>query len=168
MENPHNSITIRHLTLYSCLLLAILSTGCATSTGAPASNEPGTETASAPLPSDWIPIARYGRYTLVELAPQAAQQNLLLQVVDASVPATPQPTVEDGLRHVLQRSGYSLCDDDSNSTPLYALPLPAAHLRLGPILLHDALLTLAGPAWELQVDDRVRQVCFTTRLEALP
>lgn len=106
--------------------------------------------------------------TLVELTLQAAQQNLLLQVVDASIPATPQPTVEDGLRHVLQRSGYSLCDDDSNSTPLYDLPLPAAHLRLGPILLHDALLTLAGPAWELQVDDRVRQVCFTTRLEALP
>ncbi|WP_277749340.1 PilL N-terminal domain-containing protein [Parahaliea mediterranea] len=138
------------------------------STVAPAPNVPGTAANSAPLPGDWIPIARYGRYTLVELAPQAAQQNLLLQVVDVSIPGTPPLSVEDGLRHVLQRSGYSLCDDDLNSTPLYGLPLPAAHLRLGPMFLHDVLLTLAGPAWELQVDDRAREVCFTPRLEALP
>ena len=28
-------------------------------------------------------------------------------------------------------------------------------------LLRDALLTLAGPAWELSVDDLTRQVCFS-------
>ena len=43
---------------------------------------------------------------------------------------------------------------------LYTLPLPAAHLHLGPMSLRDALLTLAGPAWELHADDRTRQVCF--------
>jgi hypothetical protein len=43
---------------------------------------------------------------------------------------------------------------------LYALPLPAAHLHLGPMTLRDALLTLAGPAWELHADDRARQICF--------
>ncbi len=120
------------------------------------------------LPSDWVPVARYGRYTLVELTPQAAQQNLLLQVVDVSMPSTPHETVENGLRYVLQRSGYSLCDDDPKSTELYQLPLPAAHLQLGPIFLRDALLTLAGPAWELQVDDRARQVCFTPNLKTQP
>ena len=26
--------------------------------------------------------------------------------------------------------------------------------------LRDALLTLAGPAWELLADDRARQICF--------
>ena len=26
--------------------------------------------------------------------------------------------------------------------------------------LRDALLTLAGPAWELHADDRARQICF--------
>ena len=43
---------------------------------------------------------------------------------------------------------------------LYSLPLPAAHLYLGPMTLRDALLTLAGPAWDVQVDDRARQICF--------
>tara|TARA_R110002167_G_scaffold790_7_gene3435 strand:+ start:10449 stop:10763 length:315 start_codon:yes stop_codon:yes gene_type:complete len=104
----------------------------------------------------------------VELTLQAAQQNLLQQVVNVSIPAMPPPSVEDGLRHVLQRSGYSLCDDDSNSALLYGLPLPAVHLRLGPVFLHDALLTLAGPAWELQVDHRARQVCFTPSQETSP
>jgi len=168
MANSYSSTTIRHLTLRSCLLLSILSTGCTISAVAPTPNEPGTEADSVPFPTDWIPIARYGRYTLVELRPQAAQQNLLLQVVDVSIPATPPPSVDDGLRQVLQRSGYSLCNDAPDSASLYGLPLPAAHLRLGPMFLHDALLTLAGPAWELQVDDRARQVCFTPHLEALP
>lgn len=26
--------------------------------------------------------------------------------------------------------------------------------------LREALLTLAGPAWELHADDRARQICF--------
>lgn len=26
--------------------------------------------------------------------------------------------------------------------------------------LRDALITLAGPAWELHADDRARQICF--------
>jgi type IV pili sensor histidine kinase/response regulator len=130
--------------------------------------EPEVEAQVSPVPSDWVPVARYGRYTLVELAPQAAQHNLLLQVVDVSMPSTQHVTVEDGLRYVLQRSGYSLCDDDPEATELYKLPLPAAHLQLGPIFLRDALLTLAGHAWELEVDDRARQVCFTPNLEAQP
>lgn len=158
----------RSLALFAALIHAILGTGCATSTAAPTPNEPGIRAASAPFPNDWIPIARYGRYTLVELAPQAAQQNLLLQVVDVSIPPTPPPSVVDGLRHVLQRSGYSLCDDDPDVAVLHELPLPAAHLQLGPVFLHDALLTLAGPAWELEVDDRARQVCFIPSMAVLP
>ena len=168
MAIPYNSITIRHLTLFSCLLSAILSAGCATSTVVPSPVEPEAEAAPPPLPSDWVPVARYDRYTLVELTPQEAQHNLLLQVVDVSMTATLHATVGDGLRYVLQRSGYSLCDDNPEVAELYELPLPAAHLQLGPMFLHDALLTLAGPAWELQVDDLARQVCFTPSLEALP
>jgi type IV pili sensor histidine kinase/response regulator len=43
---------------------------------------------------------------------------------------------------------------------LHGLPLPAAHRQLGPLFLRDALLTLAGPAWDLTVDDVARQLCF--------
>jgi len=105
-------------------------------------------------------VIRYGRYNLVELAPTAAQRNLMLQVVDVVVPDTLHATVGDALRHVLQRSGYQLCSGPQTDA-LNALPLPAAHYQLGPIVLRDALLTLAGPARELHTDDGARRVCFS-------
>jgi len=43
---------------------------------------------------------------------------------------------------------------------LFALPLPAAHFQLGPMVLRSALLTLAGPGWALRIDDLKRQLCF--------
>ena len=117
--------------------------------------------AIAPEPEpDLIPVARYGRYTLVELVPEPAQRDLLQQAVEVSIPPMLDASVGDAMRHVLLRSGYRLCDAAEAAT-LYALPLPAAHLRLGPLMLRDALLTLAGPAWELSVDDLTRQVCFS-------
>lgn len=94
------------------------------------------------------------------LAPTAAQRDLLLQTIDVSMPEDARATVGDGLRHVLKRSGYQLCETPRAVTELYALPLPAAHLHLGPMTLRDALLTLAGPAWELHANDRARQICF--------
>src|SRR5690606_36843848 len=82
-------------------------------------------------------------YTLVELVPEAAQQDLLLQAIDVSMPATLPATVGEALRYVLLRSGYTLCEADPDTAALHHLPLPAAHLRLGPLFLRDALLTLA-------------------------
>jgi type IV pili sensor histidine kinase/response regulator len=108
----------------------------------------------------YIPVHRYGRYTLVELAPESAQLNLLLQVVDLKLPSTMTITVGDALQYVLLRSGYGLCDSASQGTELFNLPLPAAHLSLGPLLLRDALQTLAGPAWSLKTNARLRKVCF--------
>ena len=143
------------------LLAAALASGCATTT-APLVPNAIEEVASVPEPeaSEFIPVVRYGRYTLVELAPTAAQRDLLLQTIDVSMPEDARATVGDGLRHVLKRSGYQLCETAHAVTALYALPLPAAHLHLGPMTLRDALLTLAGPAWEVHADDRTRQVCF--------
>lgn len=54
------------------------------------------------------------------------------QVVTIEVPPTTDATVGDGLRYVLLRSGYRLCGNAEDDT-LLALPLPAAHLRLGPL-----------------------------------
>ncbi|EOZ3447766.1 TPA: integrating conjugative element protein pill, pfgi-1 [Pseudomonas aeruginosa] len=143
------------------LLLSVLAGGCATTTTqiAPDVIE---EASPAPQPeaAQFIPVVRYGRYTLVELAPMAAQRDLLLQTIDVSMPEDARATVGDGLRHVLKRSGYQLCETAHAVIELYALPLPAAHLHLGPMSLRDALLTLAGSAWELHANDRTRQVCF--------
>lgn len=133
--------------------------GCASSSLIP-SPYPPSPTVSASLTDKRIPVVRYGRSTLVELAPEPAQRDLLQQTVEVSIPPTLDANVGDAMRHVLLRSGYRLCDAAEAAT-LYALPLPAAHLRLGPLMLRDALLTLAGPAWELSVDDVTRQVCFS-------
>jgi len=110
---------------------------------------------------NYIPVQRYGRYTLVELAPEAAQQNLLLQVVDIDLPPAWAISVGDALHYVLLRSGYGLCDSTPETAVLFGLPLPAAHLSLGPIVLRDALQILAGPAWTLQSNEQLRKVCFT-------
>ncbi|MGE0210013.1 MAG: PilL N-terminal domain-containing protein [Lysobacteraceae bacterium] len=143
------------------LLAAALASGCATTppplAASTVEDVPPAPEAAAP---EFIPVVRYGRYTLVELAPMAAQRDLLVQTIDVSMPEEARATVGDGLRHVLKRSGYQLCETAHAVIELYALPLPAAHLHLGPMTLRDALLTLAGPAWELHADDRTRQICF--------
>ena len=143
------------------LLAAALASGCATTT-APLAPDAIEEIASVSQPEapEFIPVVRYGRYTLVELAPSAAQRDLLLQTIDVYMPEDARATVGDGLRYVLKRSGYQLRETAHAVTELYALPLPAAHLHLGPMTLRDALLTLAGPAWELHANDRARQICF--------
>jgi type IV pili sensor histidine kinase/response regulator len=147
------------------LLTVIVATGCATkSLAPPAAPEPEAQTRL--VPDGWVPVARYGRYTLVELTPEAGQYDLLFQVIDVSMPATLPATVGDALRYVLLRSGYRLCDADTDARTLYALPLPAAHQRLGPMVLRDALLTLAGSAWDLQIDAAARRVCFALRADA--
>lgn len=143
----------------SCLLLAALTAGCAT----PPSIRPSPDDVAAPAPA-YVPVVRYARYTLVELTPTAAQQDLLLQVVDVSIPDTLHANVGDALRHVLRRSGYQLCSG-LETNALNSLPLPAAHYHLGPLQLRDALLTLAGPARELHVDHAARHVCFSQPLD---
>ncbi|RUF23413.1 pilus assembly protein PilL [Pseudomonas aeruginosa] len=147
--------------------------GCVLITGCAATGTANTPTAHDSLPEpavlvrtiapepepSLIPVARYGRYTLVEMVPEPAQRDLLRQVIEISIPPTLDASVGDALRHVLLRTGYRLCDAP-DAASLFTLPLPAAHLRLGPLPLRDALLALAGPAWELSVDDAARAVCF--------
>ncbi|PDM34291.1 integrating conjugative element protein pill, pfgi-1, partial [Xanthomonas vasicola pv. vasculorum] len=73
--------------------------------------------------------------------------DLLLQTGDVSMPADARDTVGDGLRHVLKRSGYQLCETAHAVIELYALPLPVAHLNLGPMTLRNARVTVAVPSW---------------------
>ncbi|MFW7343935.1 PilL N-terminal domain-containing protein [Pollutimonas sp. H1-120] len=154
-------VSIRHLSGGGLLVAAALLSGCATTT-APSVAPTSEEFSSVPEPGqpEYLPVVRSGRYTLVELAPTAAQRDLLLQIVDVSMPEDAHASVGDGLHHVLKRSGYQLCESDSVTTALYALPLPLAHLQLGPMTLRDALVMLAGSAWDLQIDDVARQICF--------
>jgi type IV pili sensor histidine kinase/response regulator len=166
MPTPH---FLRRQLASGLLVATVVVSGCA-SIGEPvvARDVPAadiTPAPQAPVP-ELIPVMRSGRYTLAELAPTAAQRDLLLQIVDVVMPEDARATVGDGLRHVLKRSGYQLCSPTSAIADLYELPLPAAHLRLGPMTLRDALLTLAGSAWAVDVDDSKRQVCFSRQGDA--
>ncbi|MCY1409756.1 integrating conjugative element protein PilL, PFGI-1 class [compost metagenome] len=107
------------------------------------------------------PALRYGRYTLVSTTPTIEQQDLLAQIIEVNIPSNLNPSVQEALHHVLQRSGYSLCPADTSVQVLFTRPLPAAHYQLGPITLQRALQVLAGPAWPLTVDEARRSVCFT-------
>ncbi|MDI3708621.1 PilL N-terminal domain-containing protein [Pseudomonas aeruginosa] len=154
----------QRLSAFALLAGAIFAGGC--STTSPPVKAPLDLVAGPILPThEYIPVVRQGRYTLVELAPAAAQRDLLLQIVEVSLPEEAGANVGDGLRHLLKRSGYRLREDHSAASELYALPLPLAHQRLGPMTLRDALLTLAGPGWSMQVDDRARQIRFTRTIE---
>lgn len=166
-----SAIPFRHLAAPAVLISAALIAGCAATVqsrdaaqppaAAPGATVSVAEPATSPAAlAEQIPTVRYGRYTLIELVPEPAQRDLLRQVVEVVIPPGLDATVGDAMGHVLRRSGYRLCDTE-DAAALYALPLPAAHLRLGPLMLRDALLTLAGPAWDLSVDDGARRVCFT-------
>jgi len=150
----------------SLLIAAAFVSGCATRAVPTAPVIEQTVPVAEPEESIFIPVVRQGRYTLVELEPAAAQRDLLLQVVEVALPQGVQATVGDGLRHVLKRTGWKLCEETAAVMALDALPLPAAHRYLGPMTVRDAMLTLAGLAWEMRVDERVRQVCFVPYRDA--
>jgi len=103
---------------------------------------------------------RSGRYTLIELTPAQDQRDLMHQLVNVTIPATPGSTVADGIRYVLLQTGYQLCAREDSTQALERLPLPAAHIHLGPMTLRDALLVLGGDAGKLQVNPTLREVCF--------
>lgn len=147
--------------LAAVLLTAALASGCTTASVAPSLVARAPQTVPQLTPAS-VAATRQGRYTLVELVPEPAQRDLMQQVVEIDIPPTLDVPVGDAMRHVLARSGYRLCSAADAKT-LYDLPLPAAHRHLGPLTLRDALLTLAGPAWDLSIDDANRQVCWTRR-----
>lgn len=164
----------RVLSTPGCIAGSLLLAGCVAPKGVTQTPSVAAKESSGPdapksltLPPGYVPVLRQGRYTLVELSPGIGQRDLTRQIVDARLPLTVDTTVGDALNYILLRSGYRLCAK-GDAALLYVLPLPAAHMRLGPMTLREALLTLAGPAWELSVDDASRTVCFNRHVEPLP
>jgi type IV pili sensor histidine kinase/response regulator len=110
------------------------------------------------------PVVRYGRYTLVSSAPTADQRDLMAQIIDISIPANMTPTVREAMVYILDRSGYSLCSKETGQVSvLYTRPLAAALYKIGPMTLRNALQVLAGPAWQVEVDEVGRKVCYVLR-----
>lgn len=169
---------MRIRTLPICLgFTSLLLGGCADKPSRPA--EPVADTAislntghaQSVLP-DIYPsapeVVRYDRYRLVDISPSQAQRYPLEQIVHLRIPASVSPTVGDALHYALRDSGYRLCTSDGQANRLYRLPLPAVQYQMGPIRLNVALQLLAGPAWQLWVDDVQREVCYRLRPEYMP
>ncbi|HFF9829712.1 PilL N-terminal domain-containing protein [Serratia marcescens] len=108
-------------------------------------------------------VVRYDRYLLVSTDPAAVQRDPLSQIIDIRIPASVKPTVADALRYSLRQSGYTLCATGPANGVLYRQALPAVQYQLGPMRLRTALQVLAGPAWQLEVDDVQRVVCHSLR-----
>jgi len=103
-----------------------------------------------------------GRYSLSAATPTEAQANLLAATMTVKFSKQIQ-TVGEAVRHLLQSSGYRLAAAESIGSyaeALFALPLPAVHRSLGPMMLRDALETLAGPAFYLVQDPVHRLISF--------
>ncbi|WP_422403102.1 pilus assembly protein PilL [Pseudomonas sp. GZD-209] len=110
------------------------------------------------------PVVRYSRYTLVSTQPDASQRDLMAQIIDVTIPSNMTPSVRDAMLYVVDRSGYALCPPSSQHVIiLYTRPLPAAQYKLDPMTLRNTLQVLAGPAWQVKVDEVNRQVCFVLR-----
>ncbi|EFS8494198.1 pilus assembly protein PilL [Escherichia coli] len=108
-------------------------------------------------------VVRYDRYLLVSTEPQAVQRDPLSQVIDIRIPSSLKPTVADAMRYALKQSGYTLCATGPANGVLYRQPLPAVQYQPGPLRLRTALQLMAGPAWQLEVDDVQRVVCHSLR-----
>lgn len=103
-----------------------------------------------------------GRYSLFAATPTQAQAELLATTMTVRFPNRIQG-VGEAVRYLLQRSGYRLANIEAispDADALFALPLPAVHRSLGPMMLRDALETLAGPAFHLVQDPVHRLVTF--------
>ena len=108
-----------------------------------------------------------GRYSLFVAKPTQAQAELLATTMTVRFPNRIQG-VGEAIRYLLQRSGYRLANIEvisSDTVALFALPLPAVHRSLGPLMLRDALQTLAGPAFHLVQDPVHRLVTFERCVE---
>lgn len=108
-------------------------------------------------------VVRYDRYLLVSTDPEATQRDPLSQIIDIRIPASLHPTIADALRYVLRQSGYALCTVGPANGVLYRQPLPGVQYQLGPMRLRTALQVMAGPAWQVEVDDVQRVVCHSLR-----
>ncbi len=162
---------------FFAILCAIITiTGCATQThqakfsgdGASALKQTtGAENPKLPVTSaiqTHKPI-QVSRYSTINPIPSPEQQHLLHVIIRVTIP-NEKRTVGKTIEYLLRRSGYSLAQSlaqDPKVEQLFQKPLPEVHRNLGPMTLDDALLTVVGQAFRLDVDPVHRLVAFERR-----
>lgn len=146
------------LSTLSPLALAAALAGCVVHESAPPATGPDSSRNPELLQPDLYPKGavsepqvRYGRYTLVNTAPETEQRDLIAQIIDVNIPADMKPTIRDAMQYVVNHSGYSLCGPDQGHVNiLFNRPLPAAQYKLGANepAQHPAGAGWTGPAGE--------------------
>jgi conjugative transfer region protein (TIGR03748 family) len=96
------------------------------------------------------------RYTILENKATESQLNPLSVVVNVKF-AKNITTVKQAIDYLLLRSGYTL-DANYEADKINNFKLPAVHKSIGPISLFDAIKTLLGSSWSLQVDELSRSI----------
>lgn len=117
-----------------------------------------TSLQSAMASTESAEYKRQGRYTVMKTEPRDSEVNLLRAIKRLRFPAQVK-TVSQAVDHILQGTGYRWNIDQIRvKQSLNHLPLPAVHRELGPLTILDALYTLLGPTWSIEIDDKSRAV----------
>ncbi len=108
-------------------------------------------------------VIKESTYNFVLLGANDAQKYLLSQIVNAHLTGIGY-TVEDGIKEVLQGSGYTLCKVRPVEVfNLLRKPLPSVHYNFSSIKLQDALQVLAGSDFSLIANHKIREVCYKVK-----
>ena len=104
---------------------------------------PATITPEPAASTDFTPVVRYGRYTLIELVSEPAQRDLMQQVVETTIPPALDASVGDALLADLHRAVESAGSPSAPPTAqvvdwLIRFSLPADALRIRAGLLEES------------------------------
>lgn len=118
--------------------------------------------ATSVLAPESVRVARYTE----RVGPDSAERDPLAIVASLRFPREIVVTVGDGLRYLLQRTGYSVVTGDAASEHLLALPLPESHRQLGPHRVRSITEILVGDAFVVCTSARQRIVTILASDEA--
>ncbi len=104
------------------------------------------------------------RYTQASIKPRSDQLSPLDTLVNFAF-SDEISTVGGAIREMLEGSGYawSAPAGVADDARLNQLPLPVINRDIGPVRLRDGLATVAGVAWQLNVDELNRVIWFSIK-----
>ncbi len=116
------------------------------------------------------PVLRTDRYTLLRTGARAEQRAPLKTPVHIRFAEQEVRTVGEAIEALLQGSGYRIAyRSEENCLLLHGLllsrPLPDSLRELGPVSVREGLRTLAGKAWQLEVQELGRSLYFRVHPE---
>ncbi|MDZ7924944.1 MAG: hypothetical protein U5M23_13030 [Marinagarivorans sp.] len=112
------------------------------------------------LEKDGKQYVRTDNYTLINIETKNEQLNPLLSITTINFSQNIF-TVGQAINELLRGSGYTWLSAQNDNDALSELELPSVVRELGPIRLRDALITVAGVAWELEANEVNRTLWFT-------